>query len=318
MKSRIVYEDKNILVVYKPAGLATQTARVGQPDVVSELQNYCAGKAARESRGGSSSGRSAGGPTSGKGAGGSQGLDPRNARPYIGVVHRLDQPVEGLLVFARDKLSAAGLSAQLGEGSLNKRYCAVVCGSPEKESGLLEDYLIRDEKTRSARVVTEQLQGEKLPEGKFPERRLQNGKLQEETLQEGKFPEGRLQNGKLQEGKVPDGKLNRENLQDGETPKKAILKYQVLKKAAEPLPLTLLDIQIETGRFHQIRAQLSHAGFPILGDSRYGNAEACEAGRKLGVVNPALCACELTFRHPATGKPMTFTTAPEGKIFGLF
>lgn len=299
MKSRIVYEDKNILVVYKPAGLATQTARVGQPDVVSELQNYCAGKAAREGRGG---------PASGKGAGGSRGVDPRSARSYIGVVHRLDQPVEGLLVFARDKLSAAGLSAQLGEGSLNKRYCAVVCGSPEKEVGLLEDYLIRDAKTRSARVVTEQLQEETLQERKFPDGRLQNGKLQE-----GKVPDGRLQ-----EGKVPDGKLNRESLQDGEIPKKAILRYRVLKKAAEPLPLTLLDIQIETGRFHQIRAQLSHAGFPILGDSRYGNAEACEAGRKLGVVNPALCACELTFCHPVTGKPMTFTSAPEGKIFGLF
>ena len=248
MKSKIVYEDKNILVVYKPSGLATQTARVGQPDVVSELQNYCSrNPAALDNRGRD------------------RALDGRYARPYIGVVHRLDQPVEGLLVFAKDKTSAARLSAQLGGGSLNKRYYAVVFGIPQTESGELVDYLIKDTKTQSARVVTEQAAKGKMPEG--------------------------------------------------EIPKKAVLRYQVLKEIREPYPLTLMDIHIETGRFHQIRAQLAHAGLPILGDSRYAGPGVCDVGRELEVMNVALCAYGLTFSHPVTGENMEFTIAPEGKIF---
>ena len=75
MRTEILYEDSSILVVYKPAGLAAQTAKVGQQDVVSELKNHLR--------------------QTGEAAG--------NREPYLGIVHRLDQPVEGLLVFAKDK-----------------------------------------------------------------------------------------------------------------------------------------------------------------------------------------------------------------------
>ena len=81
MKTQVIYEDEDILVVHKPAGIATQTARVGQQDVVSELKNYLA--------------------------------KSKGTQPYLGIVHRLDQPVEGLLVFAKSKQSAAALAAQL-------------------------------------------------------------------------------------------------------------------------------------------------------------------------------------------------------------
>ena len=102
MKTQIVYEDNDIVVINKPAGLATQTARVGQPDVVSELKNYL-------------------------------------RSPYLGIIHRLDQPVEGLLVFAKNKRAAAALSTQLQstEGVLNKQYYAVFCGKPAAEKGRL-------------------------------------------------------------------------------------------------------------------------------------------------------------------------------------
>ena len=70
MQKNIVYEDEHILVVYKPSGIATQTARLGQQDMVSELKNYLAGKAGNKQKG----------------------------EPYLGVVHRLDQPVSGILV----------------------------------------------------------------------------------------------------------------------------------------------------------------------------------------------------------------------------
>lgn len=79
MRTEILYEDKSIMVVRKPAGLAVQSAGIGQPDVVSELKSYLAKLPG------------AGRPGPGKG------------EPYLGIVHRLDQPVEGLLVFAKDK-----------------------------------------------------------------------------------------------------------------------------------------------------------------------------------------------------------------------
>ena len=115
MKTEIVYEDQDILICHKPAGLATQSASVTQPDVVSELKNYL------------------------KGA-------------YVGIVHRLDQPVEGLLVFARNKRAAASLGRQLEEGTLRKRYCALVYGRPAQDSGELVDYLCKDGSL--ARVVS--------------------------------------------------------------------------------------------------------------------------------------------------------------------
>ena len=75
MKTEIIYEDKHILVCYKPAGIAVQTASSFQQDMVSELKNYLAGKGEKN--------------------------------PYIGVVHRLDQPVSGVLVFARNQAAAS-------------------------------------------------------------------------------------------------------------------------------------------------------------------------------------------------------------------
>lgn len=88
MDKMIVYEDNVLLVVHKPAGIATETARVGQADLVSELKNY------RKRKG---------------------------EDTYVGVVHRLDQPVEGLLVFAKDGGTARALSDGLQRGTLTKR-----------------------------------------------------------------------------------------------------------------------------------------------------------------------------------------------------
>jgi len=115
---KIIYEDKDILVCEKPAGLAVQSAGIGQPDVVSELKSYLAKL-----------------PSAGR---------PGKGEPYLGIVHRLDQPVEGLLVFAKDKKAAAALSKQLTEGALNKHYYAVLCGYPDCPEGDLVDYLRKE------------------------------------------------------------------------------------------------------------------------------------------------------------------------------
>ena len=101
----------------------------------------------------------------------------------------------------------------------------------------------------------------------------------------------------------------------GPQAKKAVLTYT---KKAETEKFTLLAVQIETGRFHQIRAQLSHAGFPILGDEKYGSEESKELSREKKIRFTALCAASLSFRHPVTSKFMAFTQAPQNPAFADF
>ena len=240
MQTQIVYEDEAVLVIRKPAGLATESAGIGQKDVVSELKNYVAKK------------------NPGK-------------MPYLGVVHRLDQPVEGLLVFAKTKKAAENLTAQLGKGTLKKEYLAVVCGKVPENTGRLVDYLAK-EKGMAVVRDTADAQAKK------------------------------------------DADVQAEKAADPQA-KKAVLTYT---KKAETKELTLLAVQIETGRFHQIRAQLSHAGFPILGDEKYGSEESKELSREKKIRFTALCAASLSFRHPVTGKIMAFTQAPQNPAFAEF
>lgn len=225
MKTKIIYEDEHIIIINKPSGLATQTARVGQPDVVSELKKYLSSK-------------------------------------YLGIIHRLDQPVEGLLVFAKTKQAAAVLTRQFTSGSLHKKYYAVACGKATGKKGELVDYLLKGE-NQLARIVT--------------------GMEQE--------------------------------YQDA---KKAVLQYKIIQNLSTPAELMLVDIHILTGRFHQIRAQMAHAGMPLLGDSKYGSEKAKEIAAREGIRNVALCAYELTLQHPVTKKSMFFTIEPENKAFSFF
>ena len=91
--------------------------------------------------------------------------------------------------------------------------------------------------------------------------------------------------------------------------KKAILHYKVLdQKEINGKIRTLLRIKLETGRHHQIRVQLSHAGMPLLGDRKYNPLG--EKGTSLG-----LCSSSLEFKHPKTGKTMKFETEPQGSAF---
>ncbi len=232
MQTQIVYEDEAVLVIRKPAGLATESAGIGQKDVVSELKNYVAKK------------------SPGK-------------MPYLGVIHRLDQPVEGLLVFAKTKKAAENLTAQLGKGTLKKEYLAVVCGKVPENTGRLVDYLAKE---KGMAVVKE----------------------------------------------AADAQIKQ--VADPQA-KKAVLTYT---KKAETEKFTLLAVQIETGRFHQIRAQLSHAGFPILGDEKYGSEESKELSQEKKIRFTALCATSLSFKHPVTGKVMTFVQAPQNPAFADF
>jgi 23S rRNA pseudouridine1911/1915/1917 synthase len=122
MMEYIIYEDKEILVCKKPAGLPVQSARIGTRDMVNILKNY---------------------------------RKEKEDATYIGLVHRLDQPVEGVMVFAKTKDAAAKLSRQVTDGRMKKQYLAVVCGKPKLRADRLVDYLLKDGRTNTSRIVKE-------------------------------------------------------------------------------------------------------------------------------------------------------------------
>ena len=104
---KVLYEDDEILVVIKPAGVESQAAKRFAPDMVSEVKKHLVINKSC---------------TPGK-------------EPYVGVIHRLDKPVRGVMVYAKNQKSAANLSAQIQEGKMRKIYAAVVCGKPVDNNG---------------------------------------------------------------------------------------------------------------------------------------------------------------------------------------
>ena len=122
MNLEILFEDNEIIVCYKPAGVPTQTSKMGEQDMVSMLKNYLYKKQAEKKE------------------------------PYIAVIHRLDQPVEGLLVFAKTSFAAKELNKGLQGAGFGKYYKAVLWGVPQKESATLQDYLVKDGRTNTSRI----------------------------------------------------------------------------------------------------------------------------------------------------------------------
>jgi len=207
----ILYEDNHLLVVEKPENLPVQADASGDADLLSVCKAYV--KEAYHKPG----------------------------EAYLGLVHRLDRPVGGVMVFARTSKAAARLTAQFRDRTAHKRYVAIVEGSAPA-SGECVDWLLKDERTNTTRVV----------------------------------PEG------------TDGA------------KKAILRYRTL---ARENGTSILDVELLTGRPHQIRVQLSSRGLPILGDMRY-NPNA-KPGTQI-----RLWAYTLTVKHPTLGEPLTFWSIP--------
>lgn len=221
----IIYEDEDILVCHKPAGVATQTKRLGQKDMESILKNYIAVNNRKAGR-----------------------MQP----PYIGIVHRLDQPVEGVMVYAKTPQAAAKLSAQVKKRFVGKHYYALV----------------------------------QLPEGK-------------QSMEE----IGLDQKGTLENEIAFDAKRNVSAVMPQKTKetKHACLDYEVVAQKGKKL---LLDITLHTGRHHQIRVQLAHAGIPIVGDPKYGKYPANQLG---------LCSYRISFGHPSSGTEMDYTIMPKNE-----
>ncbi len=209
----VLFEDESIIVCYKPAGIATQTKNIGEQDMVSMLNNY---------------------------------LVEKGEKPSIHVVHRLDQPVEGVMVFAKNSQAANKLTKEITEHVFKKNYYAIISRESFPNEGELVDYLVKDNRTNLSKVVKE----------------------------------------------------------GDPRAKKAVLRYRVVEQWDDK---KLLDIDLFTGRHHQIRIQLASRTAPIIGDVKYGGIAT---GHSL-----ALCSHHIGFAHPVTGEKMGFDIKPQGEEF---
>lgn len=267
---RILYEDNDIIVCHKPAGIATQTAKVGIPDMVSEIKGYLAGK-------------------------------NRTQGPYMGLIHRLDQPVEGILVFAKNKKAAANLSAQVQDSRMEKYYLAVV-RLPESEI-LVEDSI------GSKDVLWESIPENNIHKEFKPERTLTDYLYQDKSTNTSYV---------VDEGK-PGAKLARLSYQMVEKQVVEISDAEIrMEESGASAVIALLRIHLLTGRHHQIRVQFTNTGYSLLGDHKYADEGTKAISGVLGQKQVALCAYELAFLHPATGKRLEFRILPEGEIFHKF
>ncbi|MBR4026888.1 MAG: RluA family pseudouridine synthase [Lachnospiraceae bacterium] len=306
----IIYEDNDILLCRKPAGIATQTKRLGQQDMESLLKNYRAKK---------------------------------GEQPYIGVVHRLDQPVEGLMVFGKNQKATSVLSQQIQQKIIGKYYYAVANNRPMEEQGVLEHYLLTDKKTNVTKVVENIQEFESLEKSKKQEVKdilLNNRKEIEQQKSENILLQQKKTNKNHRNNKQKNFDSNVENL-----PKFAKLEYRIIK-TNEKKGHTLFDIKLHTGRQHQIRVQMANMGCPLVGDTKYGTDSIAKKDMKVSVneciqntkeknennistitnreyhtsikTQLALCSYRLEFLHPITKKPMNFQIVPKGEVFQVF
>lgn len=228
-KIEYIYEDEDIIVCHKPAGIATEGAGPGKMDLVSQVRNYLTRKSRQEGKKGPA---------------------------YVGTVYRLDQPVEGVVVMGKNKKATSSLAEQIKKHTTDKYYYALCFGNVEPREGHVENYLGRREDSGLAVIVSEE---EKV--------RLIGGDV-----------------------------------------KKAELDYEVVSSDERT---SLLKIKLLTGRFHQIRVQMAGLGYPIIGDTKYGNEESLQYSEEKGIKTVCLACYKFGFKHPATGKRVFFEIKPE-------
>ena len=219
MGLNIIFEDEQILVVKKDAGIPVEAGRLR----IMDLQGLIKNELYRRNR--------------------------KGGEPYLALIHRLDQPVEGVMVFAKTPFAAGSLSEQVRDGRMRKHYLALLCGKPKTDEGTLVDYLLKDGRTNTSSVVRA---GEK-------------------------------------------------------DAMRSELNYKVLKRNDET---TLVEVELITGRHHQIRVQMANAGWPLYGDTKY-NPQFQETSQ---YVQTALCAYKLSFVHPKTKKVMEFMIEPDNSM----
>lgn len=211
---KILFEDNHIIVVEKLPNIPSQSDKTGDIDMLTLVKEYIREKYNK----------------------------PGNV--YLGLVHRLDRPVGGIMIFAKTSKAASRLSNQVREKKFKKVYLAVVDGKFENKNGGLIDYLYKDERNNISKVV------------------------------------------KKEKKNAKEARLDYE-----------VIKYDEIKN------LSLVKIDLHTGRHHQIRVQLSNFGHSIFGDQKYGTRGK---GKQI-----ALWAYKLIIEHPITNEKMVFKDLPE-------
>lgn len=205
---RPLYEDNHIIIVYKEVGEIVQGDKTGDKPLSETVKEWIKAKYNK----------------------------PGNV--FLGVVHRLDRPVAGLVIFGRTSKATSRLNKMFRDGDVHKTYWAIVQGCPKEPQAELVNWIVRNEK------------------------------------------------------------MNKSFAYDREVPnsKKAILTYKLIGKGDN---YSLLEINLRTGRHHQIRCQLSHIGLPIKGDLKYGARRSNPDG---GI---SLISHKVEFVHPVSHKPIS-------------
>lgn len=211
---KILYEDNHIIVVEKKPNIPSQADKTNDIDMLTIIKKYIKEKYNKP------------------------------GEVYLGLIHRLDRPVGGVMIFAKTSKSASRLSEQVRNKTFKKQYLVIIDGKMEKMHDTLEDYLLKNERNNLSKVVTENVKNAKF----------------------------------------------------------ASLEYNVIKYNEE-LNLSVLKVNLHTGRHHQIRVQLASRGHSIYADQKYGTR-----GRGKQI---CLWAYSLTIQHPVTKENMTFYNEPE-------
>lgn len=213
MKLNVLYEDNHLIFVDKPVNVPVQEDESQDMDLLTMVK---------------------------------ADIKERFNKPgnvYVGLVHRLDRPVGGVMVFAKTSKAASRISDVIRRQKMDKSYLAIVRGKPKQTSGRLEDYLVKDKKKNMVRTSG------------------------------------------------PDHK----------EAKKAILEYELLGTKED---LSLVSINLITGRPHQIRVQFASRGLPLYGDQKYG-VKVNKPGQQI-----ALWSETLAFEHPTKKEEIRVQSAP--------
>lgn len=215
----VIYEDNHIIIVYKESGEIVQGDKTGDTPLAEDVKQY---------------------------------IKEKYAKPgsvFLGVVHRLDRPVSGLVIFARTSKALSRLNDMFRNGEIHKTYWAMVQQRPKEDEGTLEHWLVRNEKQNKSYAYHRE---------------------------------------------VPRSK-------------KAILKYKLIGQTE---CYYLLEINLLTGRHHQIRCQLAAMGCPIKGDLKYGAKRSNPDG------SISLLAHRVEFIHPVSKQPIVVESPlPEDQLW---
>lgn len=215
----VVYEDNHLLIVNKKPGEIVQGDKTGDAPMVETLKGYLKEKYNK----------------------------PGNV--FLGLVHRLDRPVGGLVIFAKTSKALSRMTQMFAQGDVQKTYRAIVCNKPDIPSARLKHYLVRNEKQNKSYAYHTERHGSK----------------------------------------------------------RAELSYRLLTSGER---YHLVEVELHTGRHHQIRCQLSSIGCPIKGDLKYGAARSNPDG------SISLLSYRLRFVHPVSGIEIDLTAPlPQERVW---